>query len=142
MWSSDALPYTDRPPLLAFAGGIAEMWGAREMVLALGIVPKYLEARLYLAGQWEVPELMTQLESEDGWSRVEYVGVISRDAVRDLFAHSRIGIVVLHPTLANLESQPTKLFEYIAAALHVVTKKFPLWKQIVEGCGSGLTVDP
>src|SRR5215469_2661697 len=118
------------------------MRGVREMVLAMDKVPAHLQATLTLAGRWDPPELATELSALPGWSRTACSGVLSREGVRDLLATCRLGLVVLHPTTAFLEAQPTKLYEYMSAAIPVVASNFPLLREIVEGAGCGLVVDP
>jgi len=142
LWSANAVPYAQRQPLAAYVGGIAEIRGAREMVLAMNILPANLQARLGIAGRWDPPELANELSALSGWSRVDYQGILSREGVRDLLARCRIGLVVLHPISVYLESQPTKLYEYMSAGIPVVASNFRLWREVVEGCGCGLTVDP
>ena len=142
LWDPNAVPYPQRTSVVAYVGGIAEIRGAREMVMAISMVPDHLQARLALAGPWDSPELATELSALPGSSRTDYHGVLSREKVRDLLAGSRIGLVVLHPTSAYLEAQPTKLYEYMSAGIPVVASNYPLLKQIVEACGCGLAVDP
>jgi glycosyltransferase involved in cell wall biosynthesis len=142
LWNPDAVPYPERRSLVAYVGGIAEIRGAREMVMAISMVPEHLQARLALAGPWDSLEFATELNALPGWSRTDYQGVLSRDKVRDLLADSRIGLVVLHPTSAYLEAQPTKLYEYMSAGIPVVASNYPLLREIVEGHGCGLSVDP
>ena len=49
---------------------------------------------------------------------------------------------MLHPVPGYPESEPIKLFEYMAAGLPMVTSNFPLWANIVKGNECGLTVEP
>lgn len=142
LWSTNAVPYPERQPLAVYVGGIANIRGAREMVLAMNGLPAHLPARLALAGRWDPPELASELNNLPGWSHTDYLGILSREGVRDLLARCRIGLVVLHPISVFLEAQPTKLYEYMSAGIPVVASNYPLLREIVEGYGCGLTVDP
>ena len=142
LWSSEAVNYQLRAPLVAYVGGIADIRGAREMVEAIGMVPDQLGVRLGIAGEWESDELLNEVGTLPGWSRVERLGTLSRAGVRDLLAKSRIGILLYHPLANHIEAQPTKLYEYMSAEIPIVASNFPLWKKIVEDAGCGLTVDP
>lgn len=127
---------------LVYVGGISAIRGAREMVRALEFLPESLAGTLQLAGPIHPPELLTELEQLPGWRRVNYLGVQSRPAVRQLLARARLGVVLFHPESDHLEAMPNKLFEYMAAGLPVVASDFPLWRQIVADAGCGLLVDP
>ena len=73
---------------------------------------------------------------------VEYIGTLDRNGINELYADSRAGIVLYQPAGNHYESQPIKLFEFMAAGLPVIASDFPLWKEIVEGSGCGVCVDP
>lgn len=53
-----------------------------------------------------------------------------------------IGLCIIWPMKNSMESYPTKLFEYMAVGLPVITSNFPLYQQTIEGNGCGLCVDP
>ncbi len=136
------LPYSKRPHRVAYVGGITPIRGAREMVMAMANIPEELQVRLLLAGRFSPEELQRELVKEPGWDRVEYVAWLSREAVARELGRARAGLVLFHPEPNHLDAQPNKIFEYMAAGLPVIASDFPLWREIVEGEGAGLLVDP
>lgn len=134
--------YSERPLSIAYVGGIAFIRGAIEMVKAMEFLPLHIPAKLFLAGTFESSSLEEKLRNLAGWSRVEYLGWLNRQKVMELLNNVRVGLVILHPEPNHIESQPIKLFEYMAAGLPVVASDFPLWRQIVQEVGCGLLVDP
>lgn len=73
---------------------------------------------------------------------INFIGKLTRKKVNELYGKSRAGIVIYQPAKNHFESQPIKLFEFMAAGLPVVASDFTLWKQIVEGSQCGICVDP
>jgi len=68
-----------------------------------------------------------------------------RMPLADGYAISReaaIGIAILNPTKNYFESYPTKIFEYMAIGLPVVTSNFPLYRDAIEANECGICVDP
>ena len=57
-------------------------------------------------------------------------------------ARAFAGLVTLQPTASYRDALPVKMFEYMAAGIPVIASDFPLWRDIVEGSGCGLCVDP
>jgi glycosyltransferase involved in cell wall biosynthesis len=53
-----------------------------------------------------------------------------------------IGMCIIWPMSNSVESYPTKLFEYMSIGLPIITSNFPLYREIVEGNGTGICVDP
>jgi glycosyltransferase involved in cell wall biosynthesis len=135
-------PYARRAPVVAYVGLINEIRGITQMVRAIAEVCAHQQARLVLAGRFDRPTFEAEARALDGWRHVDYRGVLPRGRVVEMLAEARLGLVLFHPRPNHLESQPNKLFEYMAAGLPVVASSFPLWKKIVEGSRCGLVVDP
>jgi len=136
------IPYKDRFPIIIYLGGISELRGAKEMVLAVGMLPEHLGAQLYLAGKFSPTSMEYKIKELRGWEKVNFLGWLSQEKLAALLGKTRIGLVVLHPTHSYLDSYPMKLFEYMHAGIPVIASDFPLWRKIVEEVGCGLLVDP
>lgn len=138
----DPIPYQNRPAKIIYVGGITAIRGVREMVQAMKLLPESLNARLVLVGKFSPPSLEAEVRGLFGWERVEFVGWQDRASVARLLGEARAGLVVLHPRPNYLDAWPVKLFEYMSAGLPVIASDFPLWREIVDGVGCGLLVNP
>ncbi len=135
-------PYSERPMQAAYVGNIRRERGIEEMVQATGYLPEGLNARLTLAGEFRPHSLKAEMRKRPAWSRVDHLGWIDRAGVRGVLSKARLGLVTLHPSPNIVESQPTKLYEYMAAGLPVIASDFSLWRRIVDGAQCGLLVNP
>ncbi|MGB4182188.1 MAG: glycosyltransferase, partial [Dethiobacteria bacterium] len=136
------IAYLERPPIVTYMGGITRVRGINEIVRAMGMLPNDMKVKLILAGSFDPLQLKDEVSRQHGWEKVEYCGWQSRERLKSILSKTRVGLVVLHPVTNYLESYPVKLFEYMSAGIPVVASDFPLWREIVEGVGCGLLVDP
>jgi len=134
-------PHEQRPPHFAYIGGITAIRSALEIVEAIGLIPQS-DARLQMGGAFAPQPLEGEVRALEGWSRVNFHGWVGREDVREILSRVRAGLVLFHPMPNHVRAQPNKLFEYMAAGLPVIASDFPLWREIVEGAGCGLLVDP
>jgi len=123
-------PHAERALNVVYLGGVTAIRGAGEMAAAIERVPE--PARLVVAGPVDA--------ALHFGPRVELRGSLPREEVAALLRGARVGLLVLHPVEAHLESLPIKLFEYMAAGIPVVASDFPLWRQLIGG--AGVLVDP
>lgn len=128
------------PQHFAYVGGITRIRAAVEMVQAIGLIVDET-VRLQMAGTFTT-SLGTELEQTPGWNRVVLHGWADREKVSAILANCRAGLVLYYPEPNHIRAQPNKLFEYMSASLPVIASDFPLWREIVDGAGCGLLVDP
>lgn len=140
--SADPIPYQQRPPIIAYVGGITAIRGIKEMVEAIALLPDSLNAKLVLAGTFDPPSLEDEVKKLPGWEKVEARGWQNRSEIGDLLGKARIGLVVLYPIPNYLDALPIKLFEYMSAGIPVVASNFPLWSEIVTSSECGVLVNP
>lgn len=133
-------PQSARPRDFAYIGGLTGHRGLFGIVDAIGMVAD--GARLRLAGAFVSESEALQARGRPGWLSVDFEGWLGRGEVADLLSQVRAGLVTLHPLRNYVEARPVKLFEYMAAGLPVVASDFPRWREIIEGAGCGLLVDP
>jgi glycosyltransferase involved in cell wall biosynthesis len=133
--------YGSRPCQIAYVGALTEVRGLLEMVDAVNLLPPELDVKLALAGTFGPASLEEEVARRDRHRRVSVLGQLGRADVHALFARSRVGLVVLHPTPQFLGTQSVKLFEYMAAGIPFVASEFPNWREL-GGETSGLYVDP
>lgn len=138
----EAGTYPARGPLVLYSGSLSAIRGVTEMLDALALLPPRLGARLAVAGMFSPAGLRSEAERHPAWPLVDFHGWVSREGLRDLSAEARVGLVLFHPAPNHVESQPNKLFEYMAAGLPVVASDFPLWRELVGRSRCGLLVDP
>ena len=98
--------------------------------------------KLLLAGKFSNPNFRDEVMNIDSWGKVDELGFLSREEVRNVYVRSKAGIVTLHPLPNYLDALAVKMFEYMAAGLPVIASNFELWKTIIEENNAGMCVDP
>ncbi len=124
---------------VAYVGGIAKIRGVEEIVEALNYTQG---VHLNLAGDFSDNSLEVKVKNHSAWSKVNELGYLNRQQVKEVLASSKAGLVTLHPVINYLDALPVKMFEYMAAGIPVIASNFPLWKEIINGAQCGLCVDP
>lgn len=135
-----SVAWGDKRPEVCYVGGISSIRGVRELVAACSYLKA--DAHLNLVGGVSEGGLDAEMRATTGWDRVNAIGVLGRDGVRDILGRSMAGLVTFYPLPNHVDAQPNKMFEYMSSGLPVIASNFPLWKKIIEGNKCGLCVDP
>lgn len=135
-------PYKLRDPLIIYIGTISMARGIREMVKAINLVPSNLKARLIIVGRYSSKNVENYICKIKKCKRVKYIGWQSRERITILLRNAKVGLVIFYPIPNQIESQPIKFYEYMAAGIPIIVSGFPLWRKIIENIGCGILVDP
>jgi glycosyltransferase involved in cell wall biosynthesis len=122
---------------VCYVGGVIYTRGLKEMVLATNKA----RVKLILAGPC-AEEILRDISKRPEWCTTEFLGKVDRAEVASILSRSIAGLVVLHPTPNYIDTEPTKMFEYMAAGIPVIASDFPTWRKIVECNDCGICVDP
>jgi glycosyltransferase involved in cell wall biosynthesis len=121
-----------------YIGGLYESRGIREVVLAM----KDIDAVLHLAGTFDDPLLLSELQNSSSWNKVIYHGQVEREKIQQILSQCSVGIVTLHPTPSYKEAYPIKMFEYLAAGCSVLASDFTLYRNLLQDSPCASFVDP
>ena len=96
---------------------------------------------LHLLGRFENPEYEEKIKKS---IHVRYLGQVSSNQVFPYLLGANVGLVLLQPTPAYLNSaeNTTKLFEYMLCGLPVIASDFPHLRKIIQENKCGICVDP
>ncbi|MCB1218352.1 glycosyltransferase family 4 protein [bacterium] len=132
-------------PGLAYIGGLTELRGSERMLrLLAGLQAAGLDVGLELIGPVDAghAQRLAELVRELGLRRVRFHGFMRADEAWPIVASCHIGLALLSRIPNYEHSYPSKIFEYMALGLPVVTSDFELYRGIVEANGAGICVDP
>jgi glycosyltransferase involved in cell wall biosynthesis len=127
--------------MLVSFGGISSRTCTQAIVEALGLIPSMVNATLLLGGSVSSDTLFGAISHLPGWSRVTY-SQLPVSVMIDRLLRASIGFILFSPEPNHFGVRSNRFFEALAAGLPVITSNFPDWKEMVNGIGCGITVDP
>lgn len=127
----------ESPTHVCYIGGLTHIRGISQLVDAM----QFTKTTLQLAGTLS-PSYQKELEQSPGWSQVVPCGHVSRKEALAIKQKAFAGIVTFLPFPNHINSQPNKIFEYMASGIPVIGSNFPLWKELIEVQKLGVCVDP
>lgn len=140
-------PYTPNPaePEFFYIGLISFERAFDVLIAALALLSKSVpKFTMHLFGRRTFSdETMHALPGFDMvQDKLRLYGYTAQTDALPLAAHATVGLALLKPVGDYTESYPTKLFEYMALGLPVITANFPLYQVIVEKHACGFCIDP
>lgn len=140
-----ALPIGEREPVILYLGGLERNRGAALMISALAhvrqVVPK---ARLLIVGHFMPAQLEAEIQSRAAAlgiaDAVTVTGRVPFSEIPAYLRQARIGWIPWQPYPKNEKNVPTKLFEYWAFGLPVVSSNLASVRQFVRHDANGLLV--
>ena len=135
-----AVQWANKRDEICYVGGIDAIRGAHEIVRACELIRS--PTRLNLVGRFSESALEARVKAYPGWERVNELGFLDRSGVRNVLSRSVAGLVTSHPIGNFLDGLPVKMFEYMAAGIPVIASNIPSWRDIIQGNGCGVCVDP
>jgi glycosyltransferase involved in cell wall biosynthesis len=131
---------------LFYVGGITFDRGIETVVKALiELHSRGIVANFHCVGPYEV-SVMSRVKAIHGFDEVQnsihFYGPERLDIALQRSENCQAGLSILMPIENYLESYSTKIFEYMAIGLPVITSNFPLYQDVVERYECGYCVDP
>lgn len=143
--SGRRVEHQKQAPVVLYLGGMERNRGAALMIDAFARVQARLPtARLLVVGHFMPPELETQVR-QNAANRgiahaVDIVGRVPFERIGEYLRRATVGWVTWQPVIKNQKNVPTKLFEYMAFGLPVVSSDLPSTRPFVEPGMNGLLV--
>jgi glycosyltransferase involved in cell wall biosynthesis len=141
------MPYcpTASDPALFYIGGLSLERAFDTMVAALALLTKqYPNIKLHLIGRQLFTDKELRALPDYATVRDNLVlhGYTEQRHALHLAAGATAGVALWKPVGDHTDSYPTKLFEYMALSLPVLTADLPLCRAIVETHDCGICVSP
>lgn len=143
---AEAAPPDKHPGAIVYIGGVTRLRGLDVTLEALGMLHR--EGRSFhfdcigpVADGYR-QELLARCRALGIEDRVTLYGRMKATDAYAIVSQASIGVAVLQPNPNYFESFPTKMFEYMALGIPVITSNFPLYERTIRGASCGLTVDP
>lgn len=125
---------------IAYVGMIDIHRGICEIIRALELVDKKI--KLDLCGSFVNSNLHAVLTKMPGWGQVNEFGFLKRGDVDKVLDGAFAGLVIFDSVPNHIDSEPNKLFEYMAAGLPVICSNFPIWENVINEHKCGICVNP
>jgi glycosyltransferase involved in cell wall biosynthesis len=126
-----------------YLGLLSPSRGAETLLAAARLAP---DIRWRVVGDFQRAsdreEFLARVREEE-MGNLEWVGVVPYREVPSVLARAGVGLMPWRATPQHRwAAQPTKLYEYLAAALPIVASRLDITEEVVAGSGAGLLHPP
>ncbi len=126
-----------------YVGAISNDRGLDVTLQALRILHRRnIDFRMHYIGSLQGVRLDTLSLEKDIGEKIVFYGRMNLDDAYALSCDVKVGLSVLKPVGNYLHSYSTKIFEYMAIGLPVITSDFPLYRDVIEKNRCGICIDP
>ncbi|TKI69894.1 glycosyltransferase family 4 protein [Sulfurimonas crateris] len=126
---------------LFYIGGISNDRGLDVTIEALNILKnKFPDIFMHYIGPFG-STLLESLNVQEN-KNIKFYGSIPLFEGMELSRNAKVGLSILKPIANYKESYSTKIFEYMAIGLPVITSNFQLYKDVIENYNCGICVNP
>ncbi|GGF09356.1 glycosyl transferase family 1 [Hymenobacter cavernae] len=140
-----ALPEPSEPLRLLYSGTISKLNGVFE---AIGFTQKLREqwpaAHLTIIGFCQQPEVLAHLQAivaaDPGITLIGGAELVPHARIVAEIQRSHLGLLPYQRHPSSARCMPTKLFEYLANGLPILTPPAALWTEVVEAQQAGMIV--
>lgn len=142
------LPLADKPLRLLYSGTISELNGVWDAIAFTEQLHWAWPggARLTIIGFCQQPELLRQLQERvtENANWLTLIGgavAVPHARIVAEIGRSHLGLLPYRPHPSTERCRPTKLFEYLAHGLPVISSPNALWNELLQAHGAGLELD-
>lgn len=131
----------DLIPRALYIGDVRSSRGLWSMLRALELSPDWLLDVVGTIAIREIPRVLEWKEISPAASRVRFHGTLNPEDSWTFAAGAWVGLSLLENTPAFQRAWPTKIGEYLACGLPVITTDLPRPREVIVSTRAGATVD-
>lgn len=125
---------------VVYLGSVTKLRGGLELLeLAAKLAPHQI--RVEIIGSCTEPDLVAKINDAVAAGQVIWHGFVPNETARALLPGQLAGLSLLHDHPNYQVSQPTKIYEYLAAAIPVITTPLIHAANLVNAAGAGYVVE-
>lgn len=123
---------------ICYIGGLTRARGIDKIIQAISEIAG---VKLVLAGVFSEENYKAYCMSLGGWNKVEHLGWIKHEDAPKILKQCALGMSILEPTPAYIDSIPTKVLEYMSCSIPFLSTELTFCKILVKEHKCGMIVN-